>query len=155
MEEPTKDSRTKAYRVIDWVWDHVHVQSGVALFLTVFLLLGIAVYKIQSNSIEHQRRVTDSICHVVASSNQNVGATRHRLTTARDRALQQGKAEDQIASIWRYARRHEPKGTPRSQKKLVDKLIHAQETLAREDRSAARDLTKQLDGVRPIALSGC
>jgi len=144
-----------ARRFFSWMLNALHITSGAFVLILITLLFIVAVYKIDHNAIDKQAQVDRSVCHTVAGFNVNDRATKIRIQGSIDRFRAQARAEQEIASIWRYARRHQPTDTPNSQKRLVTKLIRAQDTLAREDRAAAADLQTQLAGVRPIILKGC
>lgn len=154
-EQPTLPGRGWAHRFIDFLWDEVHISSGAFVLIVIGFLFTIGVYKIDHSAIDQQKKVTQSVCHVVDGANQGVGATKVRLQAAIDRDKRQAKAESQIKGIWVYALKNTPLHSPKSQRRLLLKLIHAQGVLASEDRQAASDLQKQLDAVKPIHLAGC
>jgi len=152
---PEAAGRKEAHAVVDFLWDRVHISIGAAVLIFISFCFTAAVWKIDHNANAASHKVDVGICKVVAGANKGTSAQRTRILTAAARDDKQAKAEEQIASIWKYARRKQPRHTPKSQRQLVNKLIHAQEALAHEDRAAAKDLRKQAKAVAPIEISGC
>jgi hypothetical protein len=150
---PELTGRHTAHNVVDWLWDTLHISSGAFFFVLVSLLFTLAVYKINSNSINKATTVSNSVCHVVAQADQGVSATQSRLKSAAARDRAQAKDEDKIASVWVYAR-SKSHGNKVSIH-LANRLIHAQRSLARQDRAAAHDLDSQLKAAVSITLAGC
>lgn len=144
--------RAGAHRVVDFLWDRVHISAGALVLILISFFFTAAVYKIDHAENARNTRITNSVCHVIAGFNHGDRSQAARLEAGAQRALAQAGAEDHIASVWVYARRHAR--TPES-KRLSAKLIRSTRSLADQDRKAAAELQSESRQVRPITLAGC
>ena len=127
----------------------LHISSGAAVLFAMLFIFMMAIYKIEDSNLQKSKQVSEGVCKVVLGSNKGIAQTKARIQGSIDRYRAAGKAEEDIADVWRGASKADPKNP------LAIKLIAATENLAKQDRAFADDLQKQLDAVKPLALQGC
>ncbi len=146
----------KAHSFVDFLWDRVHISAGALVLIIMGFLFTVGVHKIDSSNthktnqaIAHIQANDTAICHLVAGANANIGQQRQRIQQAIGRDLELARAADHtVRALRRIPAQTVPKPVARG-------ILEGWIVQAKVNRSAARDLKKQVAAVKIINLPGC
>lgn len=147
-QPPDLGGRDYAHRLIDFLWDRVHISAGAFVLVAISMLFTLSVWKIDTSQIQQIAVVDHGVCKVISGADKGIGQTRKRLRVAIQHDQQLSEADTQAANAISIIEGI----TPTASQKAV---VHSWLTQARINSQSARDLQAELKSVRPIKLPGC